>query len=624
MSDSALEVYTAIGGDRYLTPSEAGIGADRLARRAWDVYDRCFGRFTGAHLDPDLVRLLHGARRLTMPRAAPGSTVLVVGAAADYATEIAPLAARRDAFVVFATPGALPALAASGLVADLLLIEGVDARAVDVASLPRDTAILLARGATAPAGDNPVHVAAALPSWGLPLATAAALAVSGGAGTVVLAGAPRTPAAGAADRRDVALWALLDLLAAHAPGRLALANGHRPAAATTPTHWRRGWSPDEGPDAPRRPLEWTDHGPASVLVDQARSDLARLQPILADARAALQVALDARAAREPSRELLRAVERVLAWGSDPCLRASVQEGLGVAFLPRLWRSGISMDPAVRPWRPLVLALHELTEQADRLASALAQAGAAASRPAAHSPAAGRPASPSSKVTAVLPVLDDDVTGLRDAIVSLVKQTYRDVEVLVVHDAVSAASVADVLRDVGVSARTLESSGRSMEDLLDAALHAATGDLVAHHDLDGVSHPERLARQVAYLRRHPHIDVVAATTLHLDGGSGRVCDSRAHTPEALARLLPDACPFAHGSVLLRRDAVLAAGGYRVPASGASTYDHELWLRLLPTSRFAKLPTRLYARRGPQTTPTKGAIDGHRPGLPQTDTDGHRHV
>lgn len=36
---------------------------------------------------------------------------------------------------------------------------------------------------------------------------------------------------------------------------------------------------------------------------------------------------------------------------------------------------------------------------------------------------------------------------------------------------------------------------------------AKGEFIAVQDSDDLSHPERLTRQVDYLRRHPHIDLV---------------------------------------------------------------------------------------------------------------------
>jgi hypothetical protein len=320
---------------------------------------------------------------------------------------------------------------------------------------------------------------------------------------------------------------------------------------------------------------------------------------------------------------MRAVETILAWGADPVIRASVQEGLGLSFLPRLWRTGISMDPAIRPWRPLVLALHELLEQADRLTRAVSGPG----DPASVSPAPRRSGSPRTskalRITAIVPVLGGRTQGLRDAVHSLVKQTYGDVEVIVVHDAASSATVADVLRDLGGRVRTLDAGGASLADALNTAVRAASGELIAHHDTDGVSHPERLARQAAWLQRHPQIDVVGAATIDLDlapGAPGRLCDGRAYTPDALARLLPEACPFVHGSVVIRRDVLLEAGGYHDVRDGASTLDHDLWLRLSPRSRFAKLPTQLYARRGSLARAAALAPARPRDGHPPADAEG----
>jgi hypothetical protein len=66
-----------------------------------------------------------------------------------------------------------------------------------------------------------------------------------------------------------------------------------------------------------------------------------------------------------------------------------------------------------------------------------------------------------------------------------------------------------------------------------------------------------------------------------------------TPEAIERHPLFGRCFEPGSVLARRRVIEWAGGYRARLANAP--DMDLWLRLLPTSRFAKLPTRLHARR-----------------------------
>jgi hypothetical protein len=628
VSDRALDIYAAIGSDRYLAHSEAGLDSHPLGRRVWEVYDRHFGRFTGATLDPELRRLRHAGQRLSLPRLSRGASVVVVGRHRLDPGETAAIERQRDQLLLVALPSSVQSLRAVGLKPDWVCVDGADARATDDLSLDPGTTLLLARSAEAPRGvdADAIRVAPMLPSWGAPLATAAALALMAGAGTVALAGLPSVAASAASlAKDDEALWALLDLLAAHVPSRLALASGRTPLVTASSSVWRRGWPETPVASAPPR-VEWVDHGAGDQLADQARADLARLAPVLGAARPALDAALEARATETTSRPLMRAVETLLAWGADPVIRTSVQDGLGLSFLPRLWRSGISMDPAIRPWRPLVLALHELLEQAERLDQALQeQDGTRPSPGSTRRTDGGRP-SGAGRITAILTVLAhrspgegglrDASHGLRDALRSLVSQTHRDVEVLIVHDPASAVPVADALRGVEVRVRCIDVPDGSMADALNAAVAAATGEFIAHHDLDGVSHPERLARQAAYLTRHPQIDVVATTTIDLDlapSAPGRICDGRAYTPDALARLLPEACPFVHGSVMIRRDVLLRAGGYRSNDARASTIDHELWLRLLPGSRFAKLPTQLYARRRSlaRTAAPAGASDGHPP-------------
>src|SRR4029453_12305671 len=114
-----------------------------------------------------------------------------------------------------------------------------------------------------------------------------------------------------------------------------------------------------------------------------------------------------------------------------------------------------------------------------------------------------------------------------------------------------------------------------------------------------SHPQRLARQVAYLKAHPEIGVLASATGTLDAtraarqDDGAADDVPSWTPEAIEVRLRSGPCFDQGSAIVRRAEVRRAGGFQLRAG--SPPDHDLWLRLMPEVRFAKLPTRLYLRR-----------------------------
>ena len=67
---------------------------------------------------------------------------------------------------------------------------------------------------------------------------------------------------------------------------------------------------------------------------------------------------------------------MMAWRDDTRARVLLQECLGVAFLPRLWRIGVDGSLGAALWRPVMLATHELVKQAHALASVTAMAKAA--------------------------------------------------------------------------------------------------------------------------------------------------------------------------------------------------------------------------------------------------------
>ena len=193
---------------------------------------------------------------------------------------------------------------------------------------------------------------------------------------------------------------------------------------------------------------------------------------------------------------------------------------------------------------------------------------------------------------------DEHPHLEDAIASLAEQTYGEVEILIVHDTARTPR-CEPLRALPLSnVRVLAHPGPYVE-ALNAGLEAATGAFVVIHGADDRSHPQRLARQVAYLKAHPEIGVLASATGTLDTklaarhDDGAADDAPSWTPEAIEVRLRSGPCFDHGSAIARRADVRQAGGFQLRAG--SPPDHDLWLRLMPQVRFAKLPTRLYLRR-----------------------------
>lgn len=628
-----FRVYRDIGGDRYL--SHAELPSELPAGRAlWETYDRMFGRFSGASLDPLFFRFAHHRLTSATPLLPEDVPVLIVGAGPSLDGSYDELRRVRSRVLVATSVRGAVALQARGLHADLVLIEhqtpfdaeiSADARRHGGATrLHADTAVL-ADPATPTdllldADPGRCRLAYNLPTWGLWPATLAALALDGGAPMVGLLGIDL----GADNQIDPPQRPLVALLE-----HLADASGLCRDCGQFGTV-KKGWArvslaafAGTGTGQSRR-IAWREERSAGSVFERGRDDLAVLQAVLPDARTALAMALQARAGNPPPvRDLTQALDLMLAWGADPTMRWVLQRGLGLSFLPRFWRTGIGVSQPRQLWRPLVLALHELTAQADRLAKRVHEGpstssastsvtGATADRAADRSldrsadrtADRGRvePTVHATRVSVLLPV-KNGLPHLHDAVASLAAQTHPDIEILVIDDGSDDGGPQQVLAQALSHVRVMRSNGQGLAAALNTGLRAATGAFIARQDPEDLSHPERLARQVQHLLRHPEIDLLAATADVADADGQTLdavpagCHLRDHdalqTHDALAAALPDASVLLPGTVIMRRDLLRRAGGYRPGFAGAEDYD--LWLRLLPEARFAKLPTRLYTKR-----------------------------
>ncbi|GAB4257066.1 MAG: glycosyltransferase [Deferrisomatales bacterium] len=187
--------------------------------------------------------------------------------------------------------------------------------------------------------------------------------------------------------------------------------------------------------------------------------------------------------------------------------------------------------------------------------------------------------------------------LSASVESVLSQTYPHIELIVVDDGSTDATAEIASRYAAKDRRVTvvrNEENRGVTCALNRALSRAAGELVARQDADDLSRPERLARQVAYLRRHPGVAVVGtwAEYMNPEGRPTGVWRTPAE-PGAVAWALLFGTALAHPSVLMRRTALEACGGYDESIRFAQDYD--LWCRLLPAGQLANLPEVLYRRR-----------------------------
>jgi glycosyltransferase involved in cell wall biosynthesis len=209
------------------------------------------------------------------------------------------------------------------------------------------------------------------------------------------------------------------------------------------------------------------------------------------------------------------------------------------------------------------------------------------------------------VSVLLPVRNG-MPYLPQAIESLLAQTYSNLEIIVIDDGSSDETPQYLRSRLDSRLKCLSTdakSGSGIANALNLGIAHSRGEFVARQDADDISRPDRIERQVEYLRNNLSIDVVATQAEYIDESGGvtenswtrevRLLHDPAGSPQQLAELLPLTCCLIHGTVVIRRSVLQQVGGYDRRFEWAEDYD--LWLRLLPEHRIAKIPERLYRYR-----------------------------
>ena len=191
------------------------------------------------------------------------------------------------------------------------------------------------------------------------------------------------------------------------------------------------------------------------------------------------------------------------------------------------------------------------------------------------------------LTVLMPVRDGE-RHLQEAIDSILEQSYRGFEFLIVNDGsrdLTPRILAEyAARDDRIRLLRID-GGVGTAGALNRGLELARGQLVARMDADDAAFPYRLREQVDFMQRHPEIDVCGGALSVYERPAERWVPPATHDG-ILARMLFE-CPLFHPTVIMRREKVLWAGGYSTELSAAQ--DYELWQRLAQSRgiRFANL-------------------------------------
>jgi len=198
------------------------------------------------------------------------------------------------------------------------------------------------------------------------------------------------------------------------------------------------------------------------------------------------------------------------------------------------------------------------------------------------------------VSVLMPAFNAGAT-IRQAITSLLRQSYGDFEIVVVDDGSTdnTGCIVRELASVDHRIRYLRIPHSGIVCALNAGIDNCSGDLIARMDADDVCHSDRLKLQVEMMRANPDLSVCGCLVHSFPRGRVKGGFLRYEawlnsliTHEEIARDIFVESPLAHPSVVVRAADLREVGGYR---EMGWPEDYDLWLRLhVAGKRFGKVP------------------------------------
>jgi glycosyltransferase involved in cell wall biosynthesis len=196
-----------------------------------------------------------------------------------------------------------------------------------------------------------------------------------------------------------------------------------------------------------------------------------------------------------------------------------------------------------------------------------------------------------KLTVVLPVYNAE-KYVKDAINSVLNQTYRDFEFIIIDDGSKDDSLAVIKQCVGSDSRVkvISRENKGLAYTLNEGASLAQGEFYARMDADDIATLDRFEKQMNFIAKH-ELDICGAWH-KLFGAQQSVVPFPETEDEIRIGLLFNS-PFSHPTVIMKSH-IIKDLGYRTEFNGAEDYD--LWERAVRAGyRMYNIPEVLYYYR-----------------------------
>ena len=213
----------------------------------------------------------------------------------------------------------------------------------------------------------------------------------------------------------------------------------------------------------------------------------------------------------------------------------------------------------------------------------------------------------SRIAVVMSVYkNDDITQLKEAVESVLTQSYSNVDLFLYRDGIVSGDVQEYLdyisnfESVNLEQADFNSGlAFALNSLIDSVLKVGNYDYIARMDSDDISYPSRISEQIAFMSNNADIDVSGTFCREFGSDFAQEVKKVPCSHSLLIDYCITRCPFIHPTVIFKSK--VFEDGARYPLDTSLTEDMGLWFYLLDKGyRFGNLDKVLLDYRLNDTT------------------------
>ena len=199
------------------------------------------------------------------------------------------------------------------------------------------------------------------------------------------------------------------------------------------------------------------------------------------------------------------------------------------------------------------------------------------------------------ISVVMPTYNTPIHFLKEAVESVLKQTYEDFEFIIINDGSTDKSKEYLDSLVDSRVRIIHNeSNLGITKSLNIGLHAAQGKYIARMDADDISMPDRFEKQLVFMRNHPDAIVCGTETTFFFKQSTEIKGKLEDMNSYRVRMLFRNPGPAHPTAFFDREKLLE---HQITYDEHLTFaqDYGMWVTVSQYGRVYIMPEVLLVRR-----------------------------